>query len=738
VPRAPVLFVAGYRDTSDSTNDHLRAAVADLLRCGALRVELGGLGRNDLCDLVRASVGASESDDVSSVADLLDVETAGNPLFAEQLLQHWTGSEQLALRDGEVRLSTPDLTEVPSTLRDLVWRRVNALGPEVHPVLTAAAVLGEQFEESVLAAMIGIGTRELGPMLDRAGASGVVSSDASQPGTSRFAHALVAHALVAEVGTRERTQLHGDAFAALLRVPAPQSARRSPMLAHHAEHSGLVAEAQRWATAAADDALANLAPDEAAVWFERALDHATTLGRPDATRADLLVRLGESRYRAGDPSALDTLHDGAALADQSGSDDVLLRAALAIDPGSMLRFGRFGSSQLAIAEAAMAKAGGRDLATRARVMALLAQSLIYSDQTQRRTEAANQALALARASGDPAVVARIAPDLLMALWAPGTAQLRSEIAAEALEIVEDLGDPSLSASLYYAAHTAAVCAGDADRASLCLDRLRAVAADVGEPRARWMAAVIEGFVATMAGRFEEAEGLITACFELGNEIGEPEAWTIFTSQSFVLGTFAGRHAELLPLVQGVIDSQQSVELTFRVAHAIVCVEVGQRDGPRALLRDAVANHFREVPADFSGTTALLGYAVLALELEDVDAAAMLLPEILPIAAEVSFNGITSQGPISAYAGKLLSLLDSYSDAEQHLLQALAVAESFGWEYHRATTLIALAQNCMRANSRLGRDGERWLATAEELCATHGINSWGARAVALREGQPAGP
>ena len=182
----------------------------------------------------------------------------------------------------------------------------------------------------------------------------------------------------------------------------------------------------------------------------------------------------------------------------------------------------------------------------------------------------------------------------------------------------------------------------------------------------------------------------------------------------------------------MIDSQQSVELTFRVAHAIVCVEVGQREGPERCCRTPLPTASARSPPDFSGTTALLGYAVLALELEDVDAAAMLLPEILPIAGEVSFNGVTSQGPISAYAGKLLSLLDSYSDAEEHLLRALAVAESFGWEYHRATTLIALAQNRLRAKGRLGLEGERWLAAAQELCATYGIHSWAARAAALRK------
>ncbi len=110
---------------------------------------------------------------------------------------------------------------------------------------------------------------------------------------------------------------------------------------------------------------------------------------------------------------------------------------------------------------------------------------------------------------------------------------------------------------------------------------------------------------------------------------------------------------------------------------------------------------------------------------------MAVPQIAPMAGEVSFNGITSQVPISAYAGKLAFLLGRYDDAERHLLDALATAAAFGWVYHRATTLIGLARNRLRAVDKLDDEGERWLATAEDLCVTHGINSWTRRTKALR-------
>lgn len=51
--------------------------------------------------------------------------------------------------------------------------------------------------------------------------------------------------------------------------------------------------------------------------------------------------------------------------------------------------------------------------------------------------------------------------------------------------------------------------------------------------------------------------------------------------------------------------------------------------------------------------------------------------------------------------------------------------------YRATTLIGLARNRLRADGALDDEGERWLTTAEDLCATHGINSWTKRTKALR-------
>jgi hypothetical protein len=134
-------------------------------------------------------------------------------------------------------------------------------------------------------------------------------------------------------------------------------------------------------------------------------------------------------------------------------------------------------------------------------------------------------------------------------------------------------------------------------------------------------------------------------------------------------------------------------------------------------------------------TSVIAYVIIAIELDDRDAAVQLLPMIEPYAAEISFNGVTSQGPVGAYAGKLASLLGRHDEAEDHLRAALATATAFGWTYHRATTLFALAQARHRRLGGLDEEGRFWLSESSELCRAYGFGNWIAEIDDLAAGQP---
>jgi len=163
--------------------------------------------------------------------------------------------------------------------------------------------------------------------------------------------------------------------------------------------------------------------------------------------------------------------------------------------------------------------------------------------------------------------------------------------------------------------------------------------------------------------------------------------------------------------------------------------VGHADTAREILYEGLESGFAELGADNFWMTSVIAYVIIALELDDREAAARLLPVIEPFASVISFNGATSPEPVSAYAGKLASLLSRQDEAEGHLKAALATATAFGWTYHRATTLFALAQTRHRRLGRLDEEGWSWLSESSELCRAHGFQHWIAQVDDLAASQP---
>jgi hypothetical protein len=234
----------------------------------------------------------------------------------------------------------------------------------------------------------------------------------------------------------------------------------------------------------------------------------------------------------------------------------------------------------------------------------------------------------------------------------------------------------------------------------------------------------------MTARLDDAERLAAENLELGLQIGEPDAFTVYASQFFALGSFAGRHAELFPFVEQASNDAPSAS-PLRLAYAIICAAVGDENTARDVLAEGRTVRFTDVPPDMLWMTSMIGYAVLAIELQDEDAAALLFPIIEPFATEVAFNGATSQGPIAAYLGKLASLLGRHDVADGYLCAALDTCAAFGWEYHRATTLIALAESRVRRTGAFDTDARALLSEADGICSERGLRSWAKHVEALR-------
>jgi class 3 adenylate cyclase len=265
------MIVGAYRD-SDLGRDHpLTALLADLHRDeGGERLKLSGLEPDDVCALIEATTGHELDEDGRALAAEITRETAGNPFFAGELLRHLTESGAITTQqDGHWRL-VGGLSELglPQSVREVIGRRVERLGSDARLALSAAAVIGRDFDLELLLAVVPLSEMRLLDLLDEGVTASLLRESVERPGRFTFTHALVEHALYEDLGTTRRARLHQRLAEALEKQCGDDPSERLGELARHwaaAVGSANVPKAMHYAHRAAERALEQLAPDEAAL-----------------------------------------------------------------------------------------------------------------------------------------------------------------------------------------------------------------------------------------------------------------------------------------------------------------------------------------------------------------------------------------------------------------------------------------------------------------------------------------
>ncbi len=125
-------------------------------------------------------------------------ETAGNPFFAGEVLRHLTESGALVQEEGGRWRLTGSLAELglPQSVREVVGRRVERLGSDARTALSAAAVIGREFDLDLLLAVVEFPEDRLLDLLDEAVAASLLQESSERAGALRVhAWAGRAHAV---------------------------------------------------------------------------------------------------------------------------------------------------------------------------------------------------------------------------------------------------------------------------------------------------------------------------------------------------------------------------------------------------------------------------------------------------------------------------------------------------------------------------------------------------------------
>jgi predicted ATPase len=108
-------------------------------------------------DAIREMVDALLGNDPSTagLAEAIHARTGGNPFFTEEVVQNLIESGKLKGSKGAYRLVTPiDKLEVPSSVKAILAARIDRLAEREKDVLQTAAVIGREFDEPTLAAVV--------------------------------------------------------------------------------------------------------------------------------------------------------------------------------------------------------------------------------------------------------------------------------------------------------------------------------------------------------------------------------------------------------------------------------------------------------------------------------------------------------------------------------------------------------------------------------------------------------
>ena len=701
-----ILVLATVRTDDGAGEDPLAGLRADLRRRHGQvdSIALGGLDAIETGALV--SVRRDDAGD-GFVRALHDT-TAGNPFFIEETLRH--------LRDSDLSARSLSALGVPDGAKEVIQRRLDGLPEETRELLGAAAVCGREFRLDVLAELRGEPIAQLVVPLEKAMDAGLIVEPAI--GRFTYCHALVRETLYAAIASdTSRARMH-LAVAEALEALDGDGAQPSELALHfHAgRHLGGADKAVRYGLEAADAAAAALAYEEAARHKRQVLDALELLSPArDQQRFQELDKLGRLQWQAGDSAAAkETFREKAALARRADEAEQLARAALGFG-GRWYDAEHVDDELIALLREARSKLPQRPGATRAKVLAHLAQAVRPADRDGEARALNAEALEMARRTGDREALIDALSGEHTALHHVGRLPERLAVGTEWLELAGDGDHPdALALALCWRAFDLFE-AGDLEGSRAAQARLAELAERLRQPLYRTFATSWEFKWLGAGGRFADAERMARDCHRYARQAHASYANSQYAGQIFSLLRDGGAVAEAQALVERYLAGEATLS-AWRAGIVLARAAAGDADEARAELAQLCTDGFASIETDVFWLPAMCMLAEAAMVVGDARAGEALATALAPHAdrnAQIGFAVIL--GPVQLFAAMAAAAAGRGDEAESRFREAIERSAALGTvtaEVHARCAYGELLR--ASADDRAGGELEQALSMAERL------------------------
>jgi len=601
----------------------------------AMQMALQPLPPGESLSFVRALLGSYEVSEVVVQAILAKAE--GNPFFLEELAR--------SVR--EQRVTSP-LLAVPNTVQEVLQARIDRLPPSERQLLQTAAVVGKDVPVSLLEAVAGLSSEDLGSGLaDLRAAEFLYETSVGPESEYTFKHTLTHEVAYESLDPDRRRSLHARIVQVMEELYPQRLSEQVQRVAHHAYHGGLWAKAAEYLRQAGVQAGVACAHREAVACLENALAALAQLPETRQTReaaADITFELRNSLLPLGEFAAIfEHLERARSIAQALGDR------------------GRLGWISVYLAD-------------------YFRQVGLYD----RAIESGQQVMAVAEPTGEPALLVASRTYVAHAKHAVGDYRVAAELLARNIKLLAgDSARQRMRFPYLPAVHSRAwlvfclVELGEFAEATAVAQEAMHLAESVDEPLSLVLACWGVGRLHLQKGDLEQALPIL----ERGVEIIEAQKIRyFFPSVASVLGwgyALSGRAGDAITLLESVLAQHASMRRTAgqsihlsRLGHAFVLGGRGPEAGRTAGQALALAREHQERGAE-AYALHLLGELELRQASGDLDPAGSSFRAALALVRELGMR------PLEAYChlglGMLLERVARAADAQAHMSAATALA-----------------------------------------------------------------
>ncbi|WP_157054250.1 AAA family ATPase [Ruegeria sp. 6PALISEP08] len=221
-------------------------------------IELPSLAETDAQQLIR-TIDDTQRLSIGDVEQLID-RAQGVPLFLEELTRQ-------ALRDEAGHHSL-----IPTSLDGLVMQQLDGLPGNAKGTAQVASVLGQAFDQALLAAVSELDADGLEAALDQLLGADLIRQHERQPSNYFFRHALTRDGAYGTLLRQRRKTLHAATADQLMTQFSRQGAMNPSVVAHHLLESEQFSPAAEWFKKAGRSAAKQAAVEDATTLYRRALE----------------------------------------------------------------------------------------------------------------------------------------------------------------------------------------------------------------------------------------------------------------------------------------------------------------------------------------------------------------------------------------------------------------------------------------------------------------------------------